>query len=299
MPESSLSFFIVSLKTEKNYSDLTIKSYSSDIQQFLDFLKETETKLAEVDYLTLRHYLALLQEKGYERSTIARKLSSIRAFLNYLKREGCLQTNNWNTVATPKQKKKLPKFLYYEQVLSLLNAPKQNTPAGCRDLAILDLLYSTGIRVGELTSLNIDSFNADERLLKVKGKGRKERIVPVGKLASLSLKKYLEEGRPFFCAVNKDNDEERSLFLNRYGKRLSARSVRRIFSKYIRQVALTEGATPHSLRHSFATHLLDAGADMRIVQELLGHVNISSTQIYTHLTKDRLIETYRMSHPRA
>ena len=299
--EEHLFLFKRYLTTERNYSLQTVASYENDIKQFAAFLKAEGVCLKEVGHLTLRHFLALLQQKSYDRSSIVRKLSAIRSFLNWLKREGHLKSNTWSNVATPKRGKKLPEFFYYDQILRLLDAPNTSTPGGFRDQVMIDVLYSTGLRVGELVSLNMESLLVEQRLLRVIGKGKKERIVPVGKLAFKTLTAYCSQVRPLFLAARKGEcgKKESALFLNRFGTRLSDRSVRRMFAKYIRLASLSVGVTPHSLRHSFATHLLDAGADIRVVQELLGHASISSTQIYTHLTKERLVEVYRLSHPRA
>ncbi|NMA92297.1 MAG: tyrosine recombinase XerC [Firmicutes bacterium] len=294
--EQWLGKFLDYLELEKNASPLTLQAYRNDLRQFQQWRPQEGGELG-IGHRELRRYLAWLKEAGYSRGTIARKLSALRTFFRYLQREGCLAGGDWNRVSTPRQEKNLPKFLYYQQVEALLEAPDCGTYLGFRDRAILELLYSTGIRVSELVSMDIHSYQDKERLLKVMGKGSKERILPVGRIAVRFLNEYLFRIRPRLLSPK--IGDHGFFFLNRLGGPLSDRGVRWIFTKYIRKVSSTEGATPHSLRHSFATHLLEGGADIRVVQELLGHVSISTTQIYTHLTRERLREVYRSAHPRA
>lgn len=292
--------FIAYLQVEKNASSHTIRNYAEDLAQFLTFM-ETEGVVfpKDLDYLAIRHFLSLLQHKNYERRTIARKLSAIRSFLRYLYREGKLLDTTWLSVSTPRVGKKLPKFLYVEEIFRLLAAPGRDTPAGLRDTAILEVLYASGIRVSELVALEYNSLDLNQGQFIVFGKGAKERMVPLGRFARRSVMSYLEQGRPELLRKNKSGNEEKALWLNKYGTRLTDRGVRRLVEKYVQQVSLTKGISPHSIRHSFATHLLNAGADLRVVQEFLGHVNISTTQIYTHITRDRLKEVYNGAHPRA
>ncbi len=294
--EQRVKKFLYYLKAEKNASLLTLQAYRYDLSQLQQW-RSKNNRTSEINHLELRHYLAWLQEGGYSRSSIARKLSAIRSFLRYTQREGCFTGGGWNKILTPRQEKKLPKFLYYQQVEALLEAPDCGTLLGFRDRTILELLYSCGIRVSELASMNIHSYQGEERLLKVTGKGSKERILPVGRIAGKYLNEYLFRIRPRL--LDPKADDHGFFFLNRLGGPLSDRGVRLLFAKYIRKVCSAVGATPHSLRHSFATHLLERGADIRVVQELLGHVSISTTQIYTHLTKERIREIYRSTHPRA
>ena len=294
------AYFLKYLEIEKNYSAKTIAAYDKDIGQFLDFLQHHKRALSDTDYLTLRHYLAALHADGLRRVTIGRKLSALRTFLRYLHREKILTTNTFSVVSTPRQGKRLPHFLYFSEMLALLSAPSGDSPLVARDRALLELLYATGIRVGELVALKTGSIDFDGRLLLVYGKGGKERLAPFGNFAAQSLKAYLEGGRRELLACRKDADPDfPALFLNRFGGRLSDRSVRRILDKYVHKAGLTHKISPHVLRHSFATHLLNAGADLRSVQELLGHGNVSSTQIYTHVSRERLKEVYRQAHPRA
>lgn len=294
-----LKDFVESLKIEKNSAPLTLKSYEKDIRRFLEFLGNDILGLKTVNHLTLREYLALLKEQKYARSTIARKISSIRSFLSFLKRQGFLENDTWELVSIPKKEKKLPKFLYADEALDLLEKPERHSYIGLRDRAILEVLYGTGIRVGELAGLDLLSINAEDGYLKVKGKGSKERILPLGSYALQALAVYLTKSRPFLEERNQTKDRDAALFLNRFGQRLSERSIRRLVHKYGLKISSNCNLSPHVLRHSFASHLLNAGADLRAVQELLGHASVSTTQIYTHITKDELRRTYMRAHPRA
>ncbi len=285
------------LKIEKNASPLTIRHYERDIQQFWRFIDESTIAIQQINHVHLRQFLGLLKEHAYARTTVARKLSAVRVFLRYLKRENILQNNTWEVISTPKKEKKLPKFLYVDEVLDLLDAPAKGSPLGYRDRAILELFYATGMRVREMADLHLRSMSWEEGSLRVKGKGSKERIVPVGRYALQALARYLEKARPLL--VGKTGEETNALFLNRLGGPLSDRSMRRLVRKYGLKTAASQPVSPHVLRHSFASHLLNAGADLRTVQELLGHVSISTTQIYTHITREELKRTYLKTHPRA
>ncbi len=295
-----LEDFLRFIKTERNAALLTVESYRNDIWQFFRFLdlKENDDGFS-FDYLTLRHYLAILKEQRYARSTIARKLSAIRSFLHFLKREGVLENNSWELVSSPKRGKKLPRFLFQDEVLELLDVPPQETLLGCRDKAILEVLYGTGIRVSELTFMDISSVEFEQGLIRIYGKGFKERIVPVGSFALQAIAVYLRRSRVQLEKKNKKREKSPALFLNRFGERLTARSIRRMVHKYSLRTGQRLNVSPHMLRHSFASHLLNAGADLRAVQELLGHAAISTTQIYTHITKENLKRTYQAAHPRA
>ncbi len=299
MPDLA-DLFVTYLTVERSASPRTVRCYAEDINHFLSFLEREGIDFpGRADCLALRHYLSLLHSKQYERRTVARKLSAIRTFLRFLCREGLLANTGWAAVATPKLGKKLPRFLYLEDMLRLLSAPAGETPVGLRDTAILEVLYASGVRVSELVSLNVDDVDLQQGHAMVMGKGAKERLVPLGRFARRSLLSYLERGRPGLLGKNNRGGEEKALWLNRHGCRLSDRGVRRLVDKYVKQAGVTGKATPHTIRHSFATHLLNAGADLRTVQELLGHVNLSTTQIYTHVTGDRLKEVYTRAHPRA
>lgn len=294
-----LEKFKLFMKIEKNAAVLTIKGYEKDISQFFRFLDSEGYLFQCLSYPILRHFLALLKEQHYSRSTIARKISAVRAFLRYLKREGVLKDNSWEIISTPKKDKRLPKFLYPDEVLELLEAPEKGSVLGLRDKAILEILYGSGIRVSEMTGLNLADVDLEDGILRVLGKGTKERIVPIGKYARQAVAVYLRNGRPELEKKSEPGRQEAALFLNKLGQRLSDRSVRRLLSKYSARTGSGPHVSPHALRHSFASHMLNAGADLRIVQDLLGHASISTTQIYTHITKDELKRIYLKAHPRA
>lgn len=285
--------FLAFLETEKNASSHTVKNYAVDLREFSEVLKEKQ--IEEVTYLDIRAFLAVLKEKDYSKSSISRKLACIRSFFKYLTRENVLGMNPAADVSTPKREKKLPQFLDAQEVTSLLEAPSKNTWEGKRDNAILETLYSSGLRVSELVGLNHDDMDFFSGLVRVRGKGKKERILPIGQVAMKAVREYLDH-KP---ARDKESGGKRPLYLNRSGSRLTDRSVRRMILKYVKQIALKKMVSPHMLRHSFATHMLDRGADLRSVQELLGHENLSTTQIYTHVTTKRLKEAYDAAHPRA
>jgi integrase/recombinase XerC len=287
------------LTLEKNASEHTIRSYEKDLNDFFRFFENKERPLSiqEVTYLHIREYLTYLMRQEYSRRTISRKLSGLRSFYRYLVREKVIEENPFQLVTTPKLPKVLPKVLYQEEMNALMNQPDLGTPLGIRDRAILEMLYASGIRVSELVGLTVEDVDLSIGVALVFGKGAKERYVPIGSKAVESIEKYLKEVRPQL--IRYASDDHRGLFLNAKGGILTDRSIRRIVDKYINQAAVSLKASPHTFRHSFATHLLDGGADLRTVQELLGHVNISTTQIYTHVSKERLRETYFRSHPRA
>ena len=297
--DNYLECFLQVMKIEKNSAVLTIKSYEKDILQFFSFLDNHGIKLLKLNYLTLRQYLAILKEQKYKRSSIARKISAIRSFLRFLKKEQLLENNSWEIVSIPKKEKRLPKFLFVDEVFDLLEMPTPESYLGCRDRAILEVLYGTGIRVSELVGLQLSSVNLEEGFLKVRGKGSKERIVPLGMYGLQSVAVYLTKSRPFLEKRNKEKGSVPDLFLNRFGQKLTDRSVGRLVKKYGVQASQNNNLSPHMLRHSFASHLLNAGADLRVVQELLGHTTVSTTQIYTHITKEALKRTYLRTHPRA
>ena len=282
--------FINYLKIEKNASAHTIINYAIDLRVFSSFLRETD--ISAVDRLALRRFLAELRSKNYAKRTIARKLASLRSFFKFLYREGHIRSNPITAIRSPKLDRKLPKFLDVGKVTKLILAPDVKTPAGLRDRAILETLYSCGIRVSELVGLDVDDVDFISGVIKVLGKGSKERMVPIGDQALGSIRKYTE-------SRDKRASGRDAVFLNSRGGRLTDRSVRRVLDKYIHMCSMEEKISPHSLRHSFATHLLDRGADLRSVQELLGHMNLSTTQIYTHVTMERLKSVYDKAHPRA
>lgn len=288
-----LQKFLKYLEIEKNASPHTISSYRIDLEQFLDYIDITE-----VTPTRIRSWLARFQGKA--KATRLRKLSSLKTFFRYLVREGYVKTNPILGIFGPKKDKKLPAFLDKVQVVKLIESPPDSSLLGLRDRAILETLYSGGIRVSELVGLDVDDVDFISEALKVKGKGKKERIVPIGSPAVSALKRYLDsrgtrdiEPRTF----TKVRGE--AVFTNRFGKRLTTRTVQRTVAKYMRRASLQGHISPHSLRHTFATHMLDAGSDLRSVQELLGHKSISTTQVYTHITPERLKRVYDKAHPRA
>lgn len=285
--------FLKYLQVEKNASPHTIKNYSVDLREFFGCLGEK--KVEETTYLDVRGFLASLKEREYSKSSVSRKLACVRSFFKYLSRENILETNPAVDVSTPKREKRLPKFLDAQEVTSLLEAPSKNTWEEKRDKAILETLYSSGLRVSELVGLNHDDMDFFSGLVRVRGKGKKERIVPLGQVALSVIQEYTKKKPP----REMETGSSRPLFINRSGSRLTDRSVRRMILKYSKRIGLTKEVSPHTLRHSFATHMLDRGADLRSVQEILGHENLSTTQIYTHITTERLKEAYDAAHPRA
>jgi integrase/recombinase XerC len=262
-------------------------NYRLDLEEFFHFLGHD--RVSDVDYPAFRRYLAELRVKQLRPRSVARKLSSLRTFFRYLQREGAIKKNPAALIMTPKLDKTLPHFLTEEEATKLVESPVENKTADLRDRAIFETLYSAGIRVSELVGLSVHDVDLIGNIIKVYGKGRKERMVPIGDKAVEAIRAYLE--------ARKGKSE--AVFLNPSGQRLTARSVRNIFNKHIKKTAIQQKVYPHMLRHSFATHLLNRGADLRSVQELLGHVNLSTTQIYTHLTTEKLKSVYDKAHPHA
>lgn len=291
------------LKNEKNYSNYTIISYRSDLIQFFNYLKLyrilKDDKIEYVDRSVMRKYIVYLKKSDYSARSISRKISTVRSFFKFCLREGIIKVNPTINLITPKINKKLPYFLYLQEVNKLIEAPLKNTIFGIRDRAILELLYGTGIRVGELVNLNICNIDLYEKTIIVFGKGSKERILPLGNPSIRAIQEYLTSRNLFEKKIFVNKNDLEALFLNRLGGRLTTRSIRRIIIKYMKMAGLNKKISPHVLRHSFATHLLEGGADLRSVQELLGHKSLSTTQIYTHITKERLKTIYKKSHPRA
>ena len=288
--------YINYLEAERNASPYTVRNYTTDLLGFFEFLKAKGIgSLNEVDKHTLRDYLSQLMEQGFVKASIARKLSAIRSFYRYLLREEIISTSPVATTSSPKLDRRLPSFLTVEEILRLLEAPDLSTPQGQRDRALMELLYASGLRVSELVSLNLEQVELDSREIRVWGKGSKERMVLMGEPAANALSAYLSQGRPKLLGKKRSS----ALFLNRYGGRLIERRVERILGKYARLAGINKRVYPHLLRHTFATHLLDGGADLRVVQELLGHANLSSTQIYTHVTKSQARKVYLSAHPMA
>ncbi|MDD5227100.1 MAG: tyrosine recombinase XerC [Candidatus Omnitrophica bacterium] len=285
--------FLGFLATEKGASEHTTKNYGIDLREFMKFLAERE--LRALTYLDIRSFLAFLKTREYSKSSISRKLACLRSFFKYLVRENILSQNPAAGIATPKKEKRLPSFMNPDEITKLLDAPSKNSWEEKRDKAILEMLYSSGLRVSELAGLNHDDLDFFQGLVRVRGKGKKERIVPVGQAALNGLRAYLDMKAPRENA----NAIKKPLFISRIGSRLTDRSVRRMILKYVKRTGLGKEISPHTFRHSFATHMLDRGADLRSVQELLGHANLSTTQIYTHVTTQRLKDAYGAAHPRA
>lgn len=287
--ENFLSF----LTTEKGASEHTTKNYGIDLREFMKFI--SEKKLQDLTHLDIRSFLAYLKAHEYSKSSISRKLACLRSFFKFLVRENVLTQNPAAAIATPKKEKRLPSFMNPDEITRLLEAPAKNSWEEKRDKAILEILYSSGLRVSELAGLNHDDLDFFGGLVRVRGKGKKERIVPVGQAALNSLRAYLDMKAP----RDAGNAIKKPLFISRIGSRLTDRSVRRMILKYVKRTGLGKEISPHTFRHSFATHMLDRGADLRSVQELLGHANLSTTQIYTHVTTQRLKDAYMAAHPRA
>jgi integrase/recombinase XerC len=305
--EQLLTQFLEHLRYERNLSAHTLRNYQSDLEQFHDYLapahpvsgKRTEPELAAIDHITVREWLATLHAAQKQKSSIARKLAALRTFFQFLVREGLLEMNPAKLVSTPRLEKKLPKHLSIEEAVKFVETPPLDTTLGKRDRAILELMYATGVRVAELTKLNIGHLDYRNRLIRVTGKRRKERIVPFGEPALAALRAYLDVRESLLDAAPISEREPEALFLNYQGTRITTRSVGRMVEKYIRICAGRYDISPHALRHSFATHLLDSGADLRDIQELLGHARLSTTQIYTHVSMEKLIQVYDKAHPKA
>lgn len=298
--DEALAEFLRYLGLEKNASAHTVKSYREDLTQALTFFRERlgggTLRLNQLTTRLLRAYLAWLHEQGYARSTIGRRLAALRSWCRFLCRQGQLEANPAAGLRGPRQEKKLPHFMQREEVGRLLEAPPGDTPLGLRDRAILETLYSAGLRVSELTGLNVGDADLDDGVAIVRGKGRRERLALLGPQAVEALRLWLD-GRQALLGGRAAG--QAALFLNRHGTRLTTRSVGRLLEKYLAQAGLDPRTSPHTLRHSFATHLLDAGADIRSVQELLGHRSLGTTQIYTHVSTERLRDSYHKAHPRA
>ncbi len=297
--QAAVEGFLRYLRIERNASPLTLKSYRSDLAGLVQFLVSTDDGLTEprnVSIGQLRAYVADLHQRGYARSTVARRLASLRSLFEYCRREKLVESNPARALRTPRQGRRLPHFLSTEQVAKLLETPPDDQPAGLRDRAILETLYSAGLRVSELVSLDLADWDRDSNVLRVRGKGRKERIAPVGRFAATAILGWLQHRQTDNSPSATDGD---AMFLNRFGRRLSARSVGRMLEKHIAAAGLDQLTSPHTLRHSFASHMLDGGADLRSVQELLGHKSLTTTQIYTHVSTRRLRETYDRAHPHA
>ena len=290
-----LSSYLDYLKYQKNYSDYTILSYKDDIIEYLDYLNSENLDYLDIEYSDIRFFLMYLKDtKKDNNSSIDRKLSSLRGFYKYMANDGIVKTNVFSLVNGPKKSKKLPRYFEYNELEEMFNIPDLTTPLGQRDRLVLEMLYATGVRVGELVSIKVSDIDLGRRNIIILGKGNKERFVTYGEYCEDSLKEYLKDGR---LSLNTKDSEY--LFLNNNGGQLTERGVRFILDKIIKQTGINKSISPHMIRHSFATHLLNAGCDLLTVQKLLGHESIKATQIYTHVTTDRLKEVYYKSFPRA
>lgn len=294
--KSLVQEFIHYLAVERGLADNTLDSYNRDLNQFLGFLQQEQVQDAQKATRNMvMSYLLFLQKRGRATATISRHLAALKSFYHFLLKEKYIEKDPTANLESPKLEKKLPQILAVNEVETLLNQPLGADPATMRDKAMLELLYATGIRVSELIQLDINHINVDMGYIRCFGKGSKERIVPVGSFARRCVDEYLHKGRTKIIKIN----TEQALFVNQHGRRLTRQGFWKIIKKYARRAGISKVITPHTLRHSFATHLLENGADLRSVQEMLGHADITTTQIYTHLTKGRLREVYAKSHPRA
>jgi integrase/recombinase XerC len=298
--------FLAYLRDERNYSPHTVAAYEDDLNDFRAFLlkvaEQAEPDLRAVDHGTIRMFLGELLDQGFSRTSVARKLACVKSFFKYLHRLGTLSSNPSSLVCAPKLERRIPQFLDEAAVARLMEQPDRSTPTGSRDAAILELLYSTGIRLGELLALRLDDIDLASHTAKVTGKGRKQRIVPIGGPAREALREYLRLRdclRPKEGASRRSTGDPVAVFLTVRGKAISPKGVNVIMNKYIGQVSEIAKKSPHVLRHSCATHLLNRGADLQAVRELLGHASLSTTQIYTHVSVDRLKRIYSKAHPRA
>lgn len=290
-----LNKYLEYLTVQKNYSDYTISSYHNDITDFYTFCKENSIFYLNITYSESKKYLMYLYEERKEKATsVSRKISSIRSFYRYLNNQNVVKNNPFQLLNLPKKEKKLPRYFEYNELIDLFEVPDINTPLGKRNRLILEMLYATGVRVGELVNIKVSDINLNDKKITILGKGNKERIVYYNDVTSKYLKKYLSEAR-IKLNINKSD----YLFLNYRGGKLTTRGVQDVLNKIITKTSLNKKISPHMLRHSFATHLLNEGCDLLSVQQLLGHSSLSATSIYTHVTTDRMKEVYFKTHPRA
>lgn len=305
--EEQLKQFLDHLRYERNVSEHTLRNYASDLGQFYDFLapldnegnRKRQVTVHDVDHLTIREWLAELHGLNKKKTSVARKLASLRTFFQFLVREGVMETNPAKLVSTPRIERKLPTHLSIEDAIRFIDTPDAESDLGKRDRAILEFLYATGVRVSELTKLNLKDVDFQSKLVRVTGKRRKQRIVPFHDTALQKLYDYLMIRQNFLDNAPPAERDEQAFFLNYQGTRITTRSVGRMVDKYIKQCADIHDISPHTLRHSFATHLLDSGADLRDIQEYLGHARLSTTQIYTHVSMEKILEVYERAHPKA
>ena len=291
--------FLRYLTVERNASELTIKSYREDLTSLTEYLAEAfghDPSPAEITPIDLRGYVAALHEAGYAKSSVSRRLASMRSFFRFCQREGIVDSNPAKPLRNPRRDRKLPHFLSTEEIGQLLDAPPAMEPLGLRDRAILETMYSAGLRVSEAIGVNDADLDFENGLVRVRGKGKRERLAPLGSFAMRAVKRWIAERK---LSPKEPQGGAAPVFVNKFGRRLTTRSVGRMLEKHLKQVGLDTRTTPHTLRHSFATHLLDRGADIRSVQELLGHKSLITTQIYTHVSTAGLREAYEKAHPRA
>jgi len=294
--ERLLARFLDYLRSSRGASPYTVKNYRTDIGQFVAYCREHDVRrLTQIDRAFLREYLEMLEAHGYAKASIVRRLAELRSFGAFLVRDGVAQQNPFRAVSAPRRPQRLPRYLTVAEIEALLTVPDLETPAGLRDRAIIEVLYGAGLRVSELAALDVGDVDLVQAQVRVTGKGSKERLGLLGGPAVQALHRYLDVGRPALLGARPTN----ALWLNRRGGRLSTRAVALMLSRTGQQAGLRQGVSPHMLRHSFATHLLDGGADIRIVQELLGHASLSTTQVYTHVSQSRAREVYQRAHPRA
>ena len=297
--EKSIPRFLRYLKVERNSSDLTIKSYREDLELLHEYLCDSlgrSPSPSELAPLDLRKYVSALHEAGYAKSSVARRLASMRSYFRFAQREGLCDSNPAKPLRNPRRERKLPHFLSGREIGKLLSAPPRTEPMGLRDRAIFETLYSAGLRVSELVGINLSDLDLEDGLVRVRGKGKRERLAPLGSYAVKAIRAWLKKRTP---AKQQSKVEASAVFLNKFGKRLTTRSIGRMLEKYLKITGLDTRTSPHTLRHSFATHLLDGGADIRSVQELLGHKSLVTTQIYTHVSTAGLRKAYEKAHPRA
>lgn len=290
-----LTMFIDFLAIERGLAKNTLSAYRSDLKEFFDFIKEKNIQIEELKKEEILAYIVNLKQKKRANSTISRQLAAIKAFFKFLQQEGIVIINPTSDLEGHKKQKRLPQVLSIDEIEKILEKPKNNNPLGIRDKAMLETLYGAGMRVSELINLDVNSINTDLGYVRCVGKGSKERIIPLGNQAILSLNAYLKGARNKLLK----NPKEYALFLNQHGRRLTRQGFWKILKNYAQQAGIKKEITPHVLRHSFATHLLENGADLRSVQEMLGHVDVTTTQIYTHLNTNNIINIYKKSHPRA
>jgi len=296
--KNNLEGFKSYILVERNFSKHTAKAYCTDVLDFLLWLGETPCE--EVSFSKVREYLHFIQKFQYKKTTIARKIASLRTFYRYLFKEKKVDSNPAMNLNSPKRPKSLPKFLTTYEVEQILNNTKIETPAGYRNKAILELLWATGMRISELSGLNFEDLNLEENEIRVFGKGAKERIVLISERAKSYLQRYIDTARPLVAkGYEVSEDETAPVFINNTGYRLQPKTVRNVINSIVEKIDLPKHVTPHVFRHSFATHLIENGADLRVVQELLGHASISNTQIYTHISSQHLKDVYNETHPRA